>query len=42
MVGFPSTTVSLNAMPSMSATGVRFMRFVTSPTAQIEGTVVCE
>jgi hypothetical protein len=29
-------------MPSMSATGVRFMRFVTSPTAQMEGTVVWE
>ena len=29
-------------MPSMSATGVRLTRFVTSPTAQMESTVVCE
>ena len=36
----PPNTVSAKAWPSRIATGVRFTRSVTSPTAKIEGTAV--
>ena len=40
--GLLPNMVSAKAWPSRIATGVRFTRSVTSPTAKIEGTLVCD
>ncbi len=40
--GRPAKTVSAKAWPSWIATGVSATRSVTSPTAKIEGTAVCD